>query len=187
MDQIIDEFVKYIYEADCAIYEENNRYHISTDCLTTNPILRIHVLNSITKWIEKIQPDSIICISEGVDEGIFGLTSLVSYDRFKPFYTYNMKETKEPLDIRSSISNCTLLLPYTHTKEQILDYLKFIENLGGHVKQVIVIVNESEHIQKVCYDKKIDLVEFCNTERIINTLKKINEPKAQKLISQLSN
>ena len=185
MDQIMNEFIKCLYENDWAIYEENSKYHISTACLTTNESLKSSIIDLLADWIEKIQPASIICISEGMDEAIFTLTTWISLKLGKPFYTYNLDEPRNPLIIESNISDCTLLLPYTYGENQILENLKFIENLGGYIKQIIVVVNESENIRKICENKKIDLVEFFSILEIINKLTKIDSPKSQKIVSQL--
>ncbi|MDN5847782.1 MAG: hypothetical protein L0H53_16075 [Candidatus Nitrosocosmicus sp.] len=61
------------------------------------------------------------------------------------------------------------------------------EPLGGYIKQVIVIVNESEVLRKICDQYKFDLFEFTDMSKIINELEKIGSDRSQKIISQLRN
>lgn len=186
MDQIENEFIKCIYDKEWAIYEENNRFHISTACLTTTDLdLRVDIVNFFTDKIEKVQPASITCVSKGTDQAIFTLTTWIATQLQKPMYVYNLDEPMNPDPIRSNLSNCTLLIPYVSDKTSLLEDLKFIQNLGGYVKQLIVIVNESEFLSEVANEYKIDLFEFTNMSTIISELEKTGSEKSREIISQL--
>lgn len=115
------------------------------------------------------------------------LTTWIAWKLQKPKYVYNLDESVNPDPIRSNLSNCTLLLPYVSDKTSLVEDPKFIQDLGGYIKQLIVIVNESEFLRKICDESKIDLFEFTNMSKIINELKKIGSDKSQKIISQLRN
>lgn len=186
MNQIENEFIKCIYDREWATYEENNRCHISTACLTTTNLnLRSDIVNFFTEKIEEVQPASIVCISKGNDQAIITLTTWIAMKLQKPEYVYNLDEPKPPETIRSNLSNCTLLLPYVLDKASLLEDLKFIQNLGGHIKQLVVIVNESDILSEMCDMYKIDLFEFTSMSTIISELEKIGSEKSKKIISQL--
>ena len=65
------------------------------------------------------------------------MTAGVGLKLGKPIFTFNMGVDKPLLDIRSNLSNCTVLLAYTSYKDQVLEILQFLEKQGGYAKQVI--------------------------------------------------
>ncbi|MDN5847101.1 MAG: hypothetical protein L0H53_12605, partial [Candidatus Nitrosocosmicus sp.] len=131
MDRVEKEFVRCIHDNEWSIYKENDRIHISTACLTTNLNLRSDIVNFFIDKIEKVRPASIACISKGVDQAIFTLTTWIAMELQKPMYVYNLDEPVDPDPIRSNLSNCTLLLPYASDKTSLLEDLIFIQDLGG--------------------------------------------------------
>jgi hypothetical protein len=186
MDRIEEGFVKCIYKNEWALYKEDNRFHISTACLASNDItLRSDIVKFFIEKIKKVQPASIICVSKGVDQAIFTLTTWIASELLKPMYVYNLNEPISPEPIRSNLSNCTLFLPYVSDEISFLEDLNFIRNLGGNIVQVIVIVNESEILRKICNEHKIDLFEFTDLSKIINELKNIGSSRSQEIILQL--
>lgn len=185
MDQLVKEFVQCVHDNEWSVYEENGSYHISTACLTANLPLRTGILNFFTNEIQRIEPASIVCLSQGIDEGIVGLTTMISMKLQKPFYVYNLDEPLNPEVIRSNLSNCTLLLPYVSDEHSLFEDRQFIQNFGGYTKQVIVIINESKLLREKCDEYRIDLVEFTTISKIIQELEKMGSKRSQEIIHHL--
>ena len=142
---------------ESSLYEENNTFHVSTACLTLDLKHKEILVNYFLKYIKRFNPGSIIALSEGTDQGIFDLSSIIRYKSQKPYFYFNLDDPGDPMDVSSILSDCMLFIPYLSNNNHFLNYLKFIGNYGAIPKLVICIFRETqEDIEGICKNKHIN-------------------------------
>ena len=166
------EIVTYIKNNESALYEENGIFHISTANLTLDLKHKEVLVNYFLKYVERFDPGSIVALSEGIDQGIIDLSSIIRYKSQKSYFHFNLDDPVEPLDISSNLSDCMLFIPYLSDKNQLLDYLKFIEKYGAVPKLVICIFRETQDdFEGICKNKHINFQTLFYVKDILFQLK----------------
>jgi hypothetical protein len=170
------EIISYIKNNESSLYEENNKFHISTASLTLDLKNRQVLVNYLLKYIERFNPSSMVALSEGIDQGIIDLSSIIRYKSQKPYFYYNLDEPVEPMDITSNLSDCMLFIPYLSDKNQFLNYLKFLEKHGVVPKLILCIFRETkEDLENICKKKHINFQTVFYLKDILFRLKEHKE------------
>lgn len=171
------EIISYIKNNESSLYQENGTFHISTASLTLIDLNYREVLvNYFLKYVKRFNPGSIVALSEGIDQGILTLTSIIGYESEKPFFYYNLDDPLQPIDISSNLSDCMLLIPYLSDEKQFLDYLKFVQNYGATPKLVICIFTETDiGFKDICKNKHINFHTLFYLKDILFQLKEDKE------------
>jgi hypothetical protein len=170
------EIINYIKNNESSLYEENNTFHISTVSLTLDLKNREVLANYLLKYVERFNPGSIVALTEGMDQGIIDLSSIIRYKSQKPYFYYNLDDPEEPLVISSNLSDCMLFIPYLSNKNQFLYYLKFLENHGATPKLIICIFREAkEDFEGICKIKHVNFEALFDLQDILFQLKEHKE------------
>jgi len=170
------EIIEYIKKNKSSLYKENGTFHISTASLTLNLKYKEILVNYFLRYVERFNPGSIVGLSEGIDQGIFDLSSIIGYKSERPYFYYNLDEPLPPIDISSNLSDCMLFIPYLSDKNQFLNYLKFLENYGAVPKLIICIFIETkEDFEDICRNKHIYFQTLFYVKDILFQLKEHKE------------
>lgn len=117
--------------------------HIATHLFQKPPHMQVTTLKLLKHYISNAGAKSVIGFSEN-DQALIAIVTQAAYDLNLPSYSYDLENDPgaDSQFVRPEVVPCSIILPYSITKNQVQEVINRFNQQKVPIKQVIVMVEE---------------------------------------------